>query len=98
MVIELSKPASINLSEQIIRKFFRYDSFAELNGVSKTVLSRQLSSGKIEYSFLVKYLVALEMLPKDYSPYINFHELFFISTLPEKYRDDIYNLFTRDFR
>lgn len=93
MIIQLSKIARHNLRYIIRRKYSKFQSFAKLNGVSNVVLSRQLKTGAIEYTFLVKYLISLEFIPASYQTFKTFDENFFITTLPVKYRDDVRYLF-----
>jgi|SRR3989304_3937717 len=89
MIIQLSKFATLNLKYKIRQHNSRFDSFAKLASVSKSVLSRQLKTGSIEYTFLVKYLIILGYLPESYQPFKSFNELFFLKTVPSKYRASI---------
>jgi len=98
MIIQLSKIATLNLKESIRKQIhFRLDHFAQLASVSKTVLSRQLKTGSIEYTFLVKYLIILGYLPESYQPFKSFNELFFLETVPKKYKTNLHYMLTGEF-
>jgi|SRR3990167_11007264 len=97
MIIQLSKISALSLKAAIRKNGRRFDRFAELASVSKTVLSRQLKTGSIEYTFLVKYLIILGYLPESYQPFRTFNELFFLETVPNKYKPNLHYMLTGHF-